>query len=86
MADPRVEEVHDDDVAQGSGSEAGEPNIPTGASVAIHSRGEKKARQAIGKLGLKQVPGITRITLRRPQNVRVPYATDMAISTPPDRM
>ncbi|KAJ5325223.1 hypothetical protein MYU51_020941 [Penicillium brevicompactum] len=76
MADPRVEEIHDDDVAKNvdssseSGSEAGdEPNIPAGASVAVHSRGEKKARKAIGKLGLKLVPGITRVTLRRPKNV-----------------
>ncbi|KAJ5854995.1 hypothetical protein N7534_007538 [Penicillium rubens] len=77
MADPRVEEIHDDDVSKTveessseSGSEAGdEPNIPAGASVAVHSRGEKKARKAIGKLGLKLVPGITRVTLRRPKNI-----------------
>ncbi|CAI7655692.1 hypothetical protein PCG10_000879 [Penicillium crustosum] len=77
MADPRVEEIHDDEVSKTveessseSGSEAGdEPNIPAGASVAIHSRGEKKARKAIGKLGLKLVPGITRVTLRRPKNI-----------------
>ncbi|KAJ5972905.1 uncharacterized protein N7479_002823 [Penicillium vulpinum] len=77
MADPRVEEIHDDEVAKTvedssseSGSEAGdEPNIPAGASVAVHSRGEKKARKAIGKLGLKLVPGITRVTLRRPKNI-----------------
>ncbi|KAJ5757344.1 uncharacterized protein N7511_006038 [Penicillium nucicola] len=77
MADPRVEEIHDDEVAKTveessseSGSEAGdEPTIPAGASVAVHSRGEKKARKAIGKLGLKLVPGITRVTLRRPKNV-----------------
>jgi nascent polypeptide-associated complex subunit alpha len=77
MADPRVEEIHDDEVSKTveessseSGSEAGdEPNIPAGASVAVHSRGEKKARKAIGKLGLKLVPGITRVTLRRPKNV-----------------
>ncbi|KAJ5778856.1 hypothetical protein N7457_006576 [Penicillium paradoxum] len=77
MADPRVEEIHDDEVTKTveessdeSGSEAGdEPNIPAGAAVAIHSRGEKKARKAIGKLGLKLVPGITRVTLRRPKNI-----------------
>ena len=86
MADPRVEEIHDDEVSKTveessseSGSEAGdEPNIPAG---------EKKARKAIGKLGLKLVPGITRVTLRRPKNVcdsrcdRV-----MRNSTPPSTM
>lgn len=91
MADPRVEEIHDEEVpktveesSDESGSEAGdEPNIPAGASVAIHSRGEKKARKAIGKLGLKLVPGITRVTLRRPKNVCVPDATVMRSPTPP---
>ncbi|KAJ5180167.1 hypothetical protein N7492_003377 [Penicillium capsulatum] len=77
MADPRVEELPDEEVPKtnveeagsDSDSEAGEANIPGGASVAIHSRGEKKARKAIAKLGLKHVPGITRVTLRRPKNI-----------------
>jgi nascent polypeptide-associated complex subunit alpha len=43
--------------------------IPAGASVSVHSRGEKKARKALAKLGLKLIPGITRVTLRRPKNV-----------------
>lgn len=81
MADPRVEELPDEEVpnqanveeaGSSSDSEAGEgeePTIPGGAAVAVHSRNEKKARKAIGKLGLKHVPGITRVTLRRPKNV-----------------
>lgn len=80
MADPRVEEVPDEEPTkqvEGAGdsseSEAGdEPTIPGGAAVTIHSRNEKKARKAIGKLGLKHVPGITRVTLRRPKNVCFP--------------
>lgn len=80
MADPRVEELPDEEVpskanveeaGSSSESEAGEEaNIPAGAAVSIQSRNEKKARKAIGKLGLKHVPGITRVTLRRPKNVR----------------
>lgn len=54
--------------AGGEGAE-GEANIPAGASVAVHSRNEKKARKAIAKLGLKHVEGITRVTLRRPKNI-----------------
>ena len=50
----------------------GEATIPAGSSVAVHSRNEKKARKAIGKLGLKHVPGITRVTLRRPKGVSLP--------------
>ncbi|KAJ5127723.1 hypothetical protein N7448_008502 [Penicillium atrosanguineum] len=75
MADPRVEELPDDEVPQNveevsdSESEAGDASIPAGAAVTIHSRNEKKARKAIAKLGLKHVPGITRVTLRRPKNI-----------------
>ena len=85
MSNPRIEELPDDestkkttaeDASSSSDSEPeatgeGEANIPAGASVAVHSRNEKKARKAIGKLGLKHVPGITRVTLRRPKGVRV---------------
>ena len=81
MANPRIEELPDepekknvqieeeDSSDESEGEEAGEANIPAGASVAVHSRNEKKARKAIAKLGLKQVEGITRVTLRRPKNI-----------------
>ncbi|KAI9765628.1 MAG: GAL4 enhancer protein [Geoglossum umbratile] len=83
MANPRIEELPDDppakkgveveDASDSSGSEAeaagGDSGIPTGSSVAVHSRNEKKARKAIAKLGLQHVPGITRVTLRRPKNI-----------------
>jgi nascent polypeptide-associated complex subunit alpha len=35
----------------------------------IQSRPERKARKALLSLGLKKVPSITRVTLRRPKNV-----------------
>lgn len=80
MANPRVEELPDDEVPKTTVEDAGDSSesegeagedavIPGGAAVTIHSRNEKKARKAIGKLGLKHVPGITRVTLRRPKNV-----------------
>jgi nascent polypeptide-associated complex subunit alpha len=67
----------EDDASSSSDSEVeagkdGEATIPAGSSVAVHSRNEKKARKAIGKLGLKHVPGITRVTLRRPKGVSGP--------------
>lgn len=43
----------------------------------IQSRSERKARKALLSLGLKKVEGITRVTLRRPKNVRVRYALDI---------
>ena len=82
MANPRIEELPDEpekkvaeveDAESSSESEGeageGETGIPAGASVAVHSRNEKKARKAIAKLGLKHIEGITRVTLRRPKNV-----------------
>lgn len=83
MSNPRIEELPDepekkagvadaeDDASSDDSDvgEGGEANIPAGASVAVHSRNEKKARKAISKLGLKHVEGITRVTLRRPKNI-----------------
>ena len=67
---PTVEEVDSESDDSHAGHDHGaEATIPAGASVAVHSRGEKKARKALAKLGLKHIPGITRVTLRRPKNV-----------------
>jgi len=33
------------------------------------SRGEKKARKTLSKLGLKQVAGVTRVTIRKSKNI-----------------
>lgn len=42
--------------------------IPQGAEVSVFSRNEKKARQAIAKLNLRKVEGISRVTFRRKGN------------------
>lgn len=85
MSNPRIEELPDDPPAKkgaeiddaSDSSDSDEPeaaggegeSIPAGSLVQVHSRNEKKARKSIAKLGLKHVPGITRVTLRRPKNV-----------------
>lgn len=87
MSNPRIEELPDEPEKKGaevedaessseSEGEAGEAGIPAGASVAVHSRNEKKARKAIAKLGLKHVEGITRVTLRRPKGVSAAFSMD----------
>lgn len=50
-----------------------EDEDPTSAAALdkIQSRSERKARKALLSLGLKKVPHITRVTLRRPKNVFV---------------
>ncbi|KAG9236085.1 putative nascent polypeptide-associated complex subunit alpha [Amylocarpus encephaloides] len=80
MSNPRIEELPDEEpiknvTAEDEGSdssdsevEAGESGLPAGGAI-VHSRNEKKARKSIAKLGLTRVPGITRVTLRRPKNI-----------------
>jgi len=46
------------------GDEAGEG--------AKQSRSEKKARKAMAKLGMKQMAGVTRVTIKKSKNVRGP--------------
>ena len=81
MANPRVEELPDDEVKKAtveelddessseSEAEAGDASLPAGSTAVVHSRNEKKARKAMEKLHLVRVQGITRVTLRRPKNV-----------------
>ncbi|KAG5926338.1 Niemann-Pick disease type C1 [Claviceps africana] len=79
MANPRVEELPDEetqrptveeqDSSDESDAEDGDGNLPAGSTAVIHNRNEKKARKAIEKLHLTRVPGITRVTLRRPKNI-----------------
>jgi nascent polypeptide-associated complex subunit alpha len=76
---PTVEEADSDSDDSHAGHDHGDHDhhahgegIPAGASVSVHSRGEKKARKALAKLGLKHIPGITRVTLRRPKGVYLP--------------
>ncbi|KAK3336464.1 nascent polypeptide-associated complex, alpha subunit [Cercophora scortea] len=80
MANPRVEELPDeevkrptveeldDDSSDESEAEAGDSSLH-GSTAVVHSRNEKKARKSIEKLHLIRVPGITRVTLRRPKNI-----------------
>lgn len=86
MSNPRVEELPDDEVPAKTVAETKEDNdsddsdsdveagegLPAGGQI-VHSRNEKKSRKLIGKLGLTKVPGITRVTLRRPKNVSVVF-------------
>ena len=88
MSNPRIEELPDDppakkgaevdDASSSSDSEVetGDAGPGAGSTVTVHSRNEKKARKSIAKLGLKHVPGITRVTLRRPKNVSACVSPD----------
>ncbi|KAK1460827.1 NAC domain-containing protein [Colletotrichum paranaense] len=81
MANPRVEELPDDETKKVSVEEHEDESsdseiegedaegLPSGSTAVIHSRNEKKARKALEKLHLTRVQGITRVTLRRPKNI-----------------
>ncbi|CAI4218235.1 unnamed protein product [Parascedosporium putredinis] len=83
MANPRVEELPADEPTKNTTVEEQEDDVsdddsdveevggdlPAGSSGLVLSRNEKKARKAIEKLHLTRVPGITRVTLRRPKNI-----------------
>jgi len=46
------------------------PDAPADeAGKGKQSRGEKKARKTLSKLGLKQVAGVTRVTIRKSKNI-----------------
>ncbi|XP_071520903.1 nascent polypeptide-associated complex subunit alpha [Panulirus ornatus] len=51
-----------------SGS-ASAPSVTESAKAAKQSRSEKKARKLMSKLGLKQVPGVNRVTIRKSKNI-----------------
>ncbi|KAK0520490.1 GAL4 enhancer protein [Tilletia horrida] len=59
-----TDEVQDLNVADSSDeNENGEVSVPD----RIQSRAERKSRKALQNLGLKRVPGISRVTMRRPR-------------------
>lgn len=81
MSNPRIEELPDDEieaknvnVEDDASDDDSDAELETagagGSQTMVYSRNEKKARKLISKLSLVKVPGITRVTLRRPKNVR----------------
>jgi nascent polypeptide-associated complex subunit alpha len=70
-----IEEVtsdHSDHEGHDHGHDHDNEEDPTSVAALdkIQSRSERKARKALLGLGLKKISGITRVTLRRPKNVR----------------
>jgi nascent polypeptide-associated complex subunit alpha len=65
-ADPMVEELvdSDDDMPELASAPVVEEPEEKGSS-----RGEKKARKAISKMGLKQIEGVERVTMKKSKNI-----------------
>merc|ERR1711881_41384 len=67
---PDLEEEVDADTAQQQSQIAAAAGLPEElVSKAKQSRSEKKARKAMSKLGLKQVVGVSRVTIRKSKNI-----------------
>merc|ERR1712072_356751 len=62
---PELEET----AADAEGGDAKAVGGEEAANRAKHSRGEKKARKIMSKLGLKQVTGVSRVTIRKSKNI-----------------
>merc|ERR1712216_946706 len=56
----------DEDMPELEGGEGGDGDA---ASRAKQSRSEKKSRKAMQKLGMKPVPGIMRVTVKKSKNI-----------------
>lgn len=81
----KIEDANNDsDTESGGGSDDEVPELEAQAqaqmaqaaglpeelvSKAKQSRSEKKARKALSKLGLKQIQGVTRVTIRKSKNI-----------------
>jgi nascent polypeptide-associated complex subunit alpha len=67
---PELEEADDAALQQSHNQVAQAAGLPEElVSRAKQSRSEKKARKAMSKLGLKQIPGVSRVTVRKSKNI-----------------
>jgi nascent polypeptide-associated complex subunit alpha len=81
----KIEEISELSLKDNKGAESdassdNEGGEGLGSTSLTLSRGEKKARKALAKLGLVRVPGINRVTLRRPKNVSLPHFLSIPMS------
>ncbi|ORY86905.1 NAC domain-domain-containing protein [Protomyces lactucae-debilis] len=88
----KIEEITEDEPVQqttaaqveaaSSDSEHDEELAEDASSNSLQSRAEQKSRKLILKLGLKQVPSINRVVLRRPKNIMFVIAKPEVYKSP----
>merc|ERR1712130_258766 len=69
MADPEDKEKKEEEEEDDSDSDGEDEVGPDGKPRSKQSRSEKKARKAMQKLGMKAVPGIIRVTIKKSKNI-----------------
>ena len=65
ITEPTIEEVGADELEEGEAVEVGEEEL----TRSRQSRSEKKSRKAMQKLGMKPVPGIVRVTIKKSKSI-----------------
>ena len=84
----KIEEINEDEpvsqqvVKPDESDSDAEEDLAGGSADSLQSRSEKKARKLMSKLGLKQVSGINRVTLRRPKNILFVINTPEVFKSP----
>ncbi|KZV97655.1 nascent polypeptide-associated complex, alpha subunit [Exidia glandulosa HHB12029] len=73
---------HSDHEGHDHGDHDHEDPTSNAALDKIQSRSERKARKALLGLGLKRIPNITRVTLRRPKNMLFVIASPEVFKSP----
>ncbi|KAF5834895.1 nascent polypeptide-associated complex subunit alpha-2 [Dunaliella salina] len=68
QAEERVEDGSDDDEEEVSSEDS---DVGEEGGRGKQSRSEKKSRKAMQKLGMKPVPGVTRVTIKKSKNANV---------------
>merc|ERR1711990_364470 len=69
MADPEDKEKKEEEDEDDSDSDGEDEVGPDGKPRSKQSRSEKKSRKAMQKLGMKAVPGIIRVTIKKSKNI-----------------
>merc|ERR1712158_301698 len=64
-----IPELEETEAGAGGEEGASDPTAVAGEDKGKQSRGEKKARKIMSKLGLKQVAGVSRVTIRKSKNI-----------------
>ncbi|KAG7092373.1 hypothetical protein E1B28_008732 [Marasmius oreades] len=82
MSSAHIEEVTSDHSDHEAHDHQEEDPTSAAALEKIQSRAERKARKALLSLGLRSVPNITRVTLRRPKNVLFVWNTPEVYKSP----
>ncbi|XP_021725697.1 nascent polypeptide-associated complex subunit alpha-like protein 2 [Chenopodium quinoa] len=69
VEDVKEDEHEDDDEDDDDDDEEDDETTLTSAEGIKQSRSEKKSRKAMLKLGLKPIPGVTRVTIKKAKNI-----------------